>query len=392
MDKTASTLSGRHNLTELPPSPRLVRSRSGSSPAAAITTPERSSHRLSSSQRFTITSIQRSKSTSRTRTTNNERNNINLNPTLTTSVSSKPKNNRVQEKKSRDDGFGKFLQRGVSPDNINVGASKRSTSKSPSAWALSPGRWSLGSPIWSQPPAKTNGSDNGNNDSSVGGGVTKVLKYFKQRKVSSVQEEEYHRFRILHNTLLQWRFINARAEVAMANVKNIAEIKLFSVWLRALMLRKITIQKRIELRKVKQLVKLYQILDGQLYLLTEWAQLERRNQESVARLTRKLSALSTILPLTHTVKVDTESVFEALNTAAKVMESIEPLMAKYQTKKVERILYQITELTTTLKQEEEYLQKLLGLVPVISTLLENEKSIRVHLIQTRSNTINYICM
>jgi len=36
---------------------------------------------------------------------------------------------------------------------------------------------------------------------------------------------------------------------------------------------------------------------------------------------------------------------------------------------VERILYQITELTTTLKQEEEYLQKLLGLVPVISTLL-----------------------
>ena len=79
-------------------------------------------------------------------------------------------------------------------------------------------------PIWYQPPAKTNGSDNGNNDSSVGGGVTKVLKYFKQRKVSSVQEEEYHRFRILHNTLLQWRFINARAEVAMANVKNIAEV------------------------------------------------------------------------------------------------------------------------------------------------------------------------
>jgi len=36
---------------------------------------------------------------------------------------------------------------------------------------------------------------------------------------------------------------------------------------------------------------------------------------------------------------------------------------------VERILYQITELTTTLKQEEEYLQELLGLVPVISTLL-----------------------
>lgn len=84
---------------------------------------------------------------------------------------------------------------------------------------------------------------------------------------------------------------------------SIFQIQLFSVWLRILMLRKITIQKSIELRKIKQVIKLYHILDGQLYLLTEWAQLERRNQESVARLTRKLSALSTILPLTHTVKV-----------------------------------------------------------------------------------------
>ncbi|KAH1110999.1 hypothetical protein AAZX31_04G112700 [Glycine max] len=386
MDKTASTLSGRHHPTAVLPSPRLVRSRSGSGPAAAITTPERSSHRFSSSERFTITSVQRSKSTSRTRATNNEGNNINLNSTLTTSILSNPTHNRVHEKKGRDDGYGKLMQRGVSPDINNVGASKRTTStiKSPSAWALSPGRWSLNSSVWPQPPAKANDGGNNNSSSSVGGRVIKVLKYLKQRKVSSVQEEEYYRFRILHNRLLQLRFINARAEVVRANVKNIAEIQLFSVWLRILMLRKITIQKSIELRKIKQVIKLYHILDGQLYLLTEWAQLERRNQESVGRLTRKLTALSNILPLTHTVKVDTESVFEALNTAVQVMESVEPLIAKYhETKQVERILYQITELTTTLKQEEEYLQELLGLVPVISTLLENEKSIRVHLIQTR---------
>ena len=60
--------------------------------------------------------------------------------------------------------------------------------------------------------------------SSGGSGVTKVLKYFKQRKVSPKQEEEYHRFRILHNRLLQWRFINARAEIAVASAKNVAEV------------------------------------------------------------------------------------------------------------------------------------------------------------------------
>jgi len=36
---------------------------------------------------------------------------------------------------------------------------------------------------------------------------------------------------------------------------------------------------------------------------------------------------------------------------------------------VERILYQITELTTTLKEEEEYLEELLTLLPIISTSL-----------------------
>ncbi|KAK7401439.1 hypothetical protein VNO78_12924 [Psophocarpus tetragonolobus] len=389
MDKTSRTLSG----TVAAATPRLVRSRSGSNPiAAAITTPERSSRRLSfsSSERFTITNAQRSKSTSRTRTTNNnEGNNVKLNPTLTTSFSSKT-NIRVQEKKNRDDGFGKFLQRGVSPDINNVGASKRTSSimKSPSAWALSPGRWSLDSPRWPLLPAKTNSSSSSNNNKSVSGdgvssGVAKVLKYFKQKKVPSKQEEDYHRFRILHNRLLHWRFINARGEVAMANVKSIAEIQLFSVWLKMVMLRKMTIQKRIELRKVKHVMKLHQVLNGQLYLLAEWAQLDKRNQESIARLTRKLLTLSTLVPLTH-IKVDTESVTEALNRAITAMERMKPLITNYQTK-VERTLYQITELTTTLKQEEECLQELLGLVPVITTLLENDKSIRVHLLQTMMN-------
>ena len=125
------------------------------------------------------------------------------------------------------------MQRGVSPDINNVGASKRTTStiKSPSAWALSPGRWSLNSSVWPQPPAKANDGGNNNSSSSVGGRVIKVLKYLKQRKVSSVQEEEYYRFRILHNRLLQLRFINARAEVVRSNVKNIAEVCSFYLFL-----------------------------------------------------------------------------------------------------------------------------------------------------------------
>ncbi|XLT14835.1 hypothetical protein HN51_060525 [Arachis hypogaea] len=87
-----------------------------------------------------------------------------------------------------------------------------------SAWAMSPGRSSLGSPFVpkavSESPTKANG----------GGVVSKVLNYWKQKKASVIEEEGYHRFRILHNRLLQWRFINARAHFAMARFKTVAEV------------------------------------------------------------------------------------------------------------------------------------------------------------------------
>ncbi|KAK2385817.1 AUGMIN subunit [Trifolium repens] len=354
MEKNDRTLSGRGQLTIVPPSPRLVRSQSNGS-LATITTPERTSRKFNSGEK--LTNNHRSKSTSKIRSENNEGN---------TKLLDKKKSNS------------KLLQYGVSPDRN--GGSKRTTL--PSAWALSPGRQSLGSPIWSESPTKTNGSNNGNVGGKVGNGVAKVLNYFKQRKVSSMQEEVYHKFKILHNRLLQWRFINARAEISIARVKNAAEINLFSVWIGILMLRKIIIQKRIEVQKIKHTIKLQHILFGQLSLLIEWKKLERRNQESIDKLTKKLLALSTILPLTHGLKVDTEAIFETLNTAIKAMENLEPLIMKYQPQ-VERILYQVTELTTTSRQEEECLHELLGIVPIIATLLEKEKSVQVHLIQTR---------
>ncbi|XLR49023.1 hypothetical protein S83_033683, partial [Arachis hypogaea] len=66
--------------------------------------------------------------------------------------------------------------------------------------------------------------------------------------------------------------------------------------------------------------------------------------------------------------VDTVSVSEVLNTAIDVMDHVEQLIMKFQAQ-VERILYQVTELITTSKQEEEYLQDLMEVVPMITTLM-----------------------
>ncbi|KAI5411320.1 hypothetical protein KIW84_056422 [Lathyrus oleraceus] len=257
MEKNARrTLSGRGQLTVVPPSPRLVRSQSNGS-VATITTPERTPRRLSSGEK--LTNSHRSKSTSKIRTESNEE---------STKLNDKKKSNS------------KLLQHGVSPDRN--GASKRTTL--PSAWALSPGRQSLGSPIWSKsPPTKAKGG----NDSSggrVGNSVTKVLNYFKQRKVSSMQEEMYHKFKIFHNRLLQWRFINARAEVSMARVKNAAEVNI-------------------------------------------------------------------------------EALFEAFNTAVKVMENIEPLIKKYEPQPQGSSILTVYNLLegSALWGEEEYVEKSNGI-------------------------------
>ncbi|XP_041007526.1 QWRF motif-containing protein 7 [Juglans microcarpa x Juglans regia] len=183
-----------------------------------------------------------------------------------------------------------------------------------------------------------------------GGGVGGVLKYFKQRKVSPPLEEEFHRFRVLHNRLLQWRFVNARGEAAMAGVKRIAEAKLFSIWVRIFKMRKTIVEKKIQMQRLKLEIKSYQIISPQMFLLNEWSRLERRNQESVSRLARKLLGLSVRLPLVQGAKIETT-------------------------------LYLLTELRSMLEQEDEYLEELEIAVPLLRALLAKEESIQIHLIQ-----------
>lgn len=204
----------RHSDQARSTSPQLLRSRSGTS---ALTLPEnRASSVINTSQRL---AGNRSKSTTRSRLT--QRNEENINPaTIIASMQKKAPNHDHQDQ-SRD-GFVRFLQRGsTTPRNSSAtkGYSK------PSAWALSPGR-SSPLAVAPEPPQRSScGTTGAVRSKSKGvGGVSGVLKYFRQKKVSPIQEEEYHRFRVFYNRILQWRFVNARAEVAMAAVKIDAQV------------------------------------------------------------------------------------------------------------------------------------------------------------------------
>lgn len=87
----------------------------------------------------------------------------------------------------------------------------------PSAWALSPGR--------GEARAKS-----GQAGERRRGGV---MGYFRKRKdeaAAKVEEESavVHEARLMGCRLMQWRFVNARRERAMARLRLVAEVSLFS--------------------------------------------------------------------------------------------------------------------------------------------------------------------
>ncbi|KAJ4913137.1 QWRF motif-containing protein 7 [Raphanus sativus] len=297
------------------------------------------------------------------------------------------RSHEVNNGRTSREAFARYLEqreRGSPRSNTSSKDTKPGASSRPSAWALSPGRVSSSSSAQAASTCHTppeSPVSKAKMRSGGGGAVAGVLKYFKsQKKVSRVQEEEYHRFRMLHNRLIQLRFINARTEATMANLKVNVEDQLFWVWLRIYKTRKYVVENLIEVQKLRQEIKLLQVLSLQLPLLNEWTKLDAKNCEALSKLTRKLHALSVRLPLQHGATVDVVSIHEEMVRAIEVMDEIEDIFIKFLPR-VEIILYEMTELLSMFKQELLYfeeLEKSLFLGPVFAA---KESSLKVHLIQ-----------
>ncbi|XP_011076516.1 QWRF motif-containing protein 7 [Sesamum indicum] len=293
-------------------------------------------------------------------------------------TSKRVENSRTSAKKTQwkqeaadaieDGGLVRFLPRTMS--KIEVPRRTRSASTSPSAWALSPGRslpCSSPAPVAMAPVPKSPASYEKLMKQEVksgGGGVGGVLKYFRQKKVSPLLEEEYRRFRVAYNRLLQWRFANARAEASMAAVKRVAQKKLLNVWARISMMRNLMMEKRVLIQKLKRQLKLYHVMNSEMGLLNEWSRLEPKNVEAVGRVVRKLSAISICLPLLQNAEGDVMSVYDAMSMAMGVMEGIEAMILDMHS-----------------QQQKQFFQELENRVSMVASLEVQEKSLRVHHIQ-----------
>ncbi|RIA04362.1 hypothetical protein BRARA_K01396 [Brassica rapa] len=375
-----------------PPSPNVYRSRSTTSTIslpvslnASVSSSGSSSTSSSPSNTSKRVMISRSQSTTRSSRPNPE------SREMIPARNSESRTHEVNNGRTRE-AFARYLEqreRGSPRNNASGKGVKPGSASSPSAWALSPGRVSTmktssssSSPATSMchtPPESPVSA--AKMRTSGRGAVAGVLKYFKaQKKVSPVQEEEYHRFRLLHNRLIQLRFINARTEATMANLKVNVEDQLFWVWLRINKMRNYVVENLIEVQRLRQKIKLRQVLSLQMPLLNEWSKLDAKNFEALSKLTRKLHALSVRLPLLHGATVDVVAIHEEMVTAIEVMDEIEDIVIKFLPR-VEIILYEMTELLSMFKQELSYfeeLEKSLFLIPVFAA---KESSLKVHVLQ-----------
>lgn len=215
------------------PGPGLTRSKSGNTLALSLT------------EKPIVSVVHRSKSTTKSRTkAYPDHLMINAEPASTTTSSKNKKKVKADKDNNKDGTFIRFIQRNNHSDkSVQMTSSARLKPTSPSAWALSPARSSQFSPVtktysssattspsaWGLSAARSSSAFPVTHKASASSTTTSsmngVLKYFKKKKVSSLQKMEYQHFLVMNNNLLQWRYVNARAKAAMDAQQIIAHVR-----------------------------------------------------------------------------------------------------------------------------------------------------------------------
>ena len=214
-------------------SPGLTRSKSGNT--LALSLPEKP----------VVPAVHRSTSTTKSRTkAYPDHLMIHAEPASTTNSSKNKKKLKEDKDKNKDGTFGRFLQRNTHSDkSVPKTSSARLKPTSPSAWALSPARSSQFSPVtktysssattspsaWALSSARASPAFPVTHKAPASlmttSGVNGVFKYFKKKKESLLQKMECQHFLVLNNNLLQWRYVNARAQAAIDARKLTAQVR-----------------------------------------------------------------------------------------------------------------------------------------------------------------------
>ncbi|CAI0464847.1 unnamed protein product [Linum tenue] len=191
---------------------------------------------------------------------------------------------------------------------------------------------------------------------------------------------EVHHLRILYNRLLQWRFVNARADGALSVQSSNAEKSLHSAHAATTRLRESVRTKRTELQWFRQNVKLISVLRGQMEYLEEFALLEHNYSCSLSGAIEALQASTLRLPVVGGARADTQNVKEAIYSAVDVMHAMGSSIRSLLTK-VGEMNSLVAELGSMSAKELSSLDECRDLLKMLTTTQVKECSLRTHIAQ-----------
>lgn len=218
--------------------------------------------------------------------------------------------------------------------------------------------------------------------SSNAGSVISLKGDVRKGKQGMNHLEASHMLRMLQNRLLQWRFVNAKAEAARNAQTATAEKLLYNAWAKISELRHSVSMKQVQLQRVKQADKLSSIISGQMNYLEDFNSLQHDHSNCLSGAIKALEAATVRLPITTGVKADVQSVKGALDSASDVMQSTGSAICSLLPK-VDEIDSLISELAQVVTKERSLLDECSYLLETADALEVEESSLMTHLIQLK---------
>ncbi|KAL9313065.1 hypothetical protein ACSQ67_018517 [Phaseolus vulgaris] len=191
-----------------------------------------------------------------------------------------------------------------------------------------------------------------------------------------------HSLRLLHNRLLQWRFVNARADSDLSVQKSNAESCLYDAWASTTKLQESVRAKRRELQLLKHKLKLVFILKKQMVYLEDWAVLDEIYISSLAGAIKALKASTLRLPVVDGATADVCKVKDVICSAMDIMKAMGSSMCLLLPKVgyVNSLVVEVANLST---KEHVLLDECRRHLSMVTTMQVRECSLRSHISQLK---------
>lgn len=191
---------------------------------------------------------------------------------------------------------------------------------------------------------------------------------------------------MLHNHLIQWRFMNAGMGVVNETKKVNAQRMLMSAWVALSESRFSVAKKRAQLEKERLKFKLNSLLLHQTKGLERWSAVERHHLAALTSTENSLQAVVCRLPITGHAKVDPNSLVVSLQQATNVADAINGTIAE-KLPRAQSTVRLVAELAQVVAREKLLLEECIELLGLSSSLHIHEESLRSHAMQIKAEKL-----